>query len=153
MIAGYLLPLIKKCRQWLYLVLSIVGIFHRALYIPHSDDKMSARKYQRANSDNKMVRTISGVDLEVSAVFGFRKTIVDGTRKDSPLRSSLLETERWTIFYCNSCKAILNSQRTRETQFLRKLFARPAFSRKSGQYTISALANYYLKNLYWKAIR
>ena len=57
--------------------------------------------------------------------------------KDSPLRSSLLETERWTIFYCNSCKAILNPQRTRETQFLRKLFARPAFSRKSGQYCVA----------------
>ena len=87
--------------------------------------------------DNKMVQAIIGVKLEVSVLFGFRKTIVDGTRKDSPLRSSLLETERWTIFYCNSCKAILNPQRTRETQFLRKLFARPAFSRKSGQYCVA----------------
>ena len=80
---------------------------------------------------------MSGVEFEVTAVFGFRKTIVDGTRKDSPLRSSLLETERWTIFYCNSHTAILNPQRTRETQFLRKLFARPAFSRKSGQYCVA----------------
>ena len=69
-------------------------------------------------------------------VLGFRKTIVDGTRKNSPLMSSLLETERETIFYCSSRKAILNSQRhTRKTQFCRKLFARPAFSRKSGQYS------------------
>ena len=61
-----------------------------------------------------------------------------GTRKNSPLRSSLLETERETIFYCNSRKAILNSQRhTRKTQFCRKLFARPAFSRKSGQYCVA----------------
>ena len=57
--------------------------------------------------------------------------------KDSPLRSSLLETERRTIFYCNSHTAILNPQRTRETQFLRKLFARPAFSRKSGQFCVA----------------
>ena len=69
-----------------------------------------------------MVRTISGVDLEVSAVLGFRKTIVDGTRKDSPLRSSLLETERWTIFYCNSRKAILNPQRKEEKRSFSESF-------------------------------
>ena len=39
------------------------------------------------------------------------KNIGDGTRKKSTLRSSLLETERGTLFYCNSLKAILNPQR------------------------------------------
>ena len=83
---------------------------------------MSARKYQRANSDNKMVRTIRVVKLEVSVLFGFRKTIVDGTRKDSPLRSSLLETERGTIFYCNSHTAILNPQRREEKRSFSESF-------------------------------
>ena len=38
------------------------------------------------------------------------KIIGDGTRKKSTLRPSLLETERGTLFYCNSLKAILNPQ-------------------------------------------
>jgi len=42
--------------------------------------------------------------------------------KDSPLRSSLLETERWTMFYCNSRTAILNPQRREEKQSFSESF-------------------------------
>ena len=88
--------------------------------------------------DNKMVQAIIGVKLEVSVLFGFRKTIVDGTRKREIARQVYLNRANLS-FYCNSHTAILNPQRPRETQFLRKLFARPAFSRKSGQYCVAWL--------------
>ena len=50
------------------------------------------------------------------------KTIGDGTRKKSTLRSSLLETERGTLFYCNSLKAILNPQQTLEKRSFSQSF-------------------------------
>ncbi|MEE0916383.1 MAG: hypothetical protein U0L45_07775, partial [Alistipes sp.] len=71
-------------------------------------------------------------EIGISVLFGFRKTIVDGTRKREIARQVYLNRANLS-FYCNSHTAILNPQRSRETQFLRKLFARPAFSRKSGQ--------------------
>ena len=96
--------------------------YRRALYLHYFDNKMSARQRRSTISDDKMVRTIRVVKLEVSVLFGFRKTIADGTRKDSPLRSSLLETERGTIFYCNSRKAILNPQRKEEKRSFSESF-------------------------------
>ena len=74
----------------------------------HSDDKIGARNERNG--------------IRISVLFGFRKTIVDGTRKDSPLRSSLLETERWTIFYCNSHTAIINPQRREEKRSFSESF-------------------------------
>ena len=72
--------------------------------------------------DNKMGASYNRSEIRISILFGFRKTIVDGTIKDSPLRSSLLETERWTIFYCNSHTAILNPQRKEEKRSFSESF-------------------------------
>ena len=89
----------------------------------HSDDKIGARNERNG--------------IRISVLFGFRKTIADGTRKREIARQVYLNRANLS-FYCNSRKAaILNPQRTRETQFLRKLFARPAFSRKSGQFCVA----------------
>ena len=92
----------------------------------HSDDKIGARNERNG--------------IRISVLFGFRKTIADGTRKREIARQVYLNRANLS-FYCNSHTAILNPQRPRETQFLRKLFARPAFSRKSGQYRLSIKNN------------
>ena len=82
-----LLPLVKNSSNGCTDVLSIAGIFYRALYLHHFDDK---------NPHNlcAIIAIMIFSDLET--------TIGDGTKKDSLLRSSLLETEGETIFYCNS---------------------------------------------------
>ena len=56
-------------------------------------------------------------------LFGFRLTIVDGTREKRDCLSSLLEQKHISLFCRNSRKAILNPhQHGRETQFLTKSF-------------------------------
>ncbi len=74
-----------------------------------------------------------------------------GTRKNSPLRSSMLETERETIFYCNSRKAILTRDTTlapkyKQNAVLQKAFCTPCFFSKkravlrslnSGRYSVA----------------
>ena len=100
--------------------------YRRAWYLHYFDNKMGARNKRS--------------EIRISVLFGFRKTIVDGTRKDSPLRSSLLETERWTIFYCNSCKAILNPQRREEKRSFSESFLHALlFLEKAGS-TVSVFA-------------
>ena len=72
--------------------------------------------------DNKMVQAIIGVKLEVSVLFGFRKTIVDGTRKREIARQVYLNRANLS-FYCNSRKAaILNPQRREEKRSFSESF-------------------------------
>ena len=62
-------------------------------------------------------------DFACLCLFGFRLTIVDGTREKRDCLSSLLEQKHISLFYCSSHKAILNPhQHGRETQFLTKSF-------------------------------
>ena len=55
-------------------------------------------------------------------VFGFRFAIEDGTRKERDCRSSLLEQDSISLFYCNSRKAILNSHQPQEKRSFSESF-------------------------------
>ena len=60
--------------------------------------------------------------------------------KDSPLRSSLLETERWTIFYCNSHTAILNPHQPQAKQSFAESFLHALlFLEKAGSSALAQL--------------
>ena len=79
-------------------------------------------------------------NIYLLVVFGFRTAIVDGTRKERDCRSSLLEQDSISLFYCNSHTAILNPHQPQAKQsFAESFFARPAFSRKSGQFCVAQL--------------
>ena len=69
----------------------------------------------------KSVRTIRVVQLEVSVLFGFRKTIVDGTIKIEIARQVYLNRANLS-FYCNSHTAILNPQRIEEKRSFSESF-------------------------------
>ena len=98
------------------------GNFCRALYIPHSNDK-----------------SVQGIRQKLSnAVFGFRTAIEDGTRKERDCRSSLLEQDSISLFYCNSRKAILNPYQPQEKRSFSESFLHALlFLEKAGS---SALA-------------
>ena len=56
----------KKSQQWLYaLVLSIAGIFRRALHLTPSDAKTGARIKRRIHSDDKMGAKSSDTKITV----------------------------------------------------------------------------------------
>ena len=57
-----------------------------------------------------------------NAVLGFRTAIVDGTRKERDCRSSLLEQDSISLFYCNSRKAILNPHQPQAKQSFAESF-------------------------------
>ena len=74
-----------------------------------------------------------------NAVFGFRFAIVDGTRKERDCRSSLLEQDSISLFYCNSRKAILNPHQPQAKQsFAESLLGH--FSSEKGQYCVAKKA-------------
>ena len=76
------------------------------------------------------------IGLKLSnAVLGFRFAIEDGTRKERDCRSSLLEQDSISLFYCNSRKAILNPHQPQEKQsFSESLLGH--FSSEKGQYCV-----------------
>ena len=82
---------------------------------------MSARQYQSANSDDKMGVNYKRSEIRISVLFGFRKTIADGTRKREIARQVYLNRANLS-FYCNSCKAILNPQRREEKRSFSESF-------------------------------
>ena len=85
--------------------------------------------------DNKMVQAIIGVKLEVSVLFGFRKTNVDGTRKREIARQVYLNRANLS-FYCNSHTAILNPQRIEEKRSFSESFLHALlFLEKAGSST------------------
>ena len=92
------------------------------------------------NFPNILKFFILGNILHLSCLFGFRKTLVESTREKRDCLSSLLEQKHISLFYCNSRKAILNPHQHRsKTEFCQELFARPAFSRKSGQFCVAII--------------
>ena len=76
------------------------------------------------------------IGLKLSnAVLGFRFAIEDGTRKERDCRSSLLEQDSISLFYCNSRKAILNPHQPQEKRsFSESLLGH--FSSEKGQYCV-----------------
>ena len=64
-----------------------------------------------------------------NAVFGFRIAIVDGTRKERDCRSSLLEQDSISLFYCNSRKAILNPHQPQAKQSFAESFSGAFFQK------------------------
>ena len=82
---------------------------------------MSARQRRSTISDDKMGVNYKRSGIGISVLFGFRKTIVDGTIKREIARQVYLNRANLS-FYCNSCKAILNPQRREEKRSFSESF-------------------------------
>ena len=99
--------------------------YRRAWYLHYFDNKMGARNKRS--------------EIRISVLFGFRKTIVDGTIKREIARQVYLNRANLS-FYCNSCKAILNPQRKEEKQSFSESFLHALlFLEKAGS-TVSVFA-------------
>ena len=71
--------------------------------------------------DARNIRSAVG-NFYLLVVFGFRTAIVDGTRKERDCRSSLLEQDSISLFYCNSHTAILNPHQPQEKRSFSESF-------------------------------
>ena len=68
-------------------------------------------------------------EIRISVLFGFRKTIVDGTIKREIARQVYLNRANLS-FYCNSCKAILIRNAEKRNAVSPKAFCTPCFFSK-----------------------
>ena len=89
--------------------------------------------------DNKMGARNKRSEIRISVLFGFRKTIVDGTRKREIARQVYLNRANLS-FYCNSCKAILIRNAEKRNAVSPKAFCTPCFFSKKRASTVSVFA-------------
>ena len=88
------------------------GIFHRALYLYHSPDKLVREKA-----------------ITSTGVLGFRKTIEDGTMKKRDYRSSLLEQGKSLFCVVIACGYPESAADTTKTTVLAKVFGAAFFKK------------------------
>ena len=87
--------------------------------------------------DDKKVCRFGGEQNSVLDLFSRITAIRKNSKNENSTHSSLLESEVLFLFLILSQTTLFSQQPTSETEFRIKLFACPAFSRKSGQYCVA----------------